>query len=448
MTNASLACEPRNSGPIHNHILKSISLAKVSAFAILLAICTSWLGCASSAPKPASSRSGGSGVMPVTVTPVQVENVPYFLTGLGSVTAYYTVSVRSRVDGELVQVNFKEGQNVKQGDLLAVIDPRPYQVQLEQAQAQLFKDQASLRDAKLNLTRFKGLLQNSGAMSQQQVDTQASTVDQLDGAVRNDQAAIDNAKLQLVYCHITSPVTGRVGLRQVDPGNIVHAADTTPMLVITQLQPITAVFTLPEDNLPAVSQRMNKGTLGLDAYSRDNETKIATGKLLTIDNQIDPTTGTAKLKGVFDNKDNALWPNQFVNVRLLLATKKNALVLPAAAIQHGPQGTYVFVVKQDKTVELRPVTIAFTQNNNSVISNGVAANESVVTDGQDKLQDGSKVEPHAQGQSNRPQQAAGTPVSGSTLRTAPVNSAQSAASPGSTSGGTNSSTRTSGTQTQ
>src|SRR5581483_4427540 len=369
MTNASLACELRNSGPIRNNILKSISLAKVSAFATLLAVCTSWLGCASSAPKPASSRSGGSGVMPVT--------------------AYYTVSVRSRVDGELVQVNFKEGQNVKQGDLLAVIDPRPYQVQLEQAQAQLFKDQASLRDAKLNLTRFKGLLQNSGAMSQQQVDTQASTVDQLDGAVRNDQAAIDNAKLQLVYCHITSPVTGRVGLRQVDPGNIVHAADTTPMLVITQLQPITAVFTLPEDNLPAVSLRMNKGTLGLDAYSRDNETKIATGKLLTIDNQIDPTTGTAKLKGVFDNKDNALWPNQFVNVRLLLDTKKNALVLPAAAIQHGPQGTYVFVVKQDKTVELRPVTIAFTQNNNSVISNGVAANESVVTDGQDKLQDGS-----------------------------------------------------------
>lgn len=388
--------------------------------------------------------------MPVTVTPVQVEDVPYYLTGLGSVTAFYTVSVKSRVDGELVQVNFREGQNVKQGDLLAVIDPRPFQVQLEQAEAQLFKDQASLRDARLNLTRFKGLLQNSGAMSQQQVDTQASTVDQLDGAVRNDQATVDNAKLQLTYCHITSPVTGRVGLRQVDPGNIVHAADTTPMLVVTQLQPITVIFTLPEDNLPAVAQHMAKGTLPVDAYSRDNQTKLAAGKLLTIDNQIDQTTGTAKLKGVFDNKDNMLWPNQFVNIRLQLNTQKNALVIPAAAVQRGPQGTYVFVMKQDKTVDLRPVTIAFTQNNNSVVSNGVTANEVVVTDGQDKLQAGSKVEPHFQGQGNQPQQAAGTAPSGSTSpgSTAPATSPQSAASPGTASAGTSSAARTSGSQAQ
>jgi multidrug efflux system membrane fusion protein len=388
--------------------------------------------------------------MPVTVTPVQVEDVPYYLTGLGSVTAFYTVSVKSRVDGELVQVNFREGQNVKQGDLLAVIDPRPFQVQLEQAEAQLFKDQASLRDARLNLTRFKGLLQNSGAMSQQQVDTQASTVDQLDGAVRNDQATVDNAKLQLTYCHITSPVTGRVGLRQVDPGNIVHAADTTPMLVVTQLQPITVIFTLPEDNLPAVAQHMAKGTLPVDAYSRDNQTKLAAGKLLTIDNQIDQTTGTAKLKGVFDNKDNMLWPNQFVNIRLQLNTQKNALVIPAAAVQRGPQGTYVFVMKQDKTVDLRPVTIAFTQNNNSVVSSGVTANEVVVTDGQDKLQAGSKVEPHFQGQGNQSQQAAGTAPSGSTSpgSTAPATSPQSAASPGTASAGTSSAARTSGSQAQ
>jgi multidrug efflux system membrane fusion protein len=437
MTNASLPRTLRNGA-------RPKILVKALVVGILLSIGAFWTGCASSDSKPAA-RSAGPGVMPVTVTSVQVENVPYYLTGLGSVTAFYTVSLKSRVDGELVEVNFKEGQNVKKGDLLAVIDPRPFQVQLEQTEAQLFKDQASLRDAKLNLARFKGLLQSSGAMSQQQVDTQSSTVDQLDGAVRNDQAAIDNAKLQLVYCHITSPVTGRVGLRQVDPGNIVHAADTTPMLVVTQLQPITTVFTLPEDNLPAVAQRMGKGTLEVDAYSRDDQTKLASGKLLTIDNQIDQTTGTGKLKAVFENKDNSLWPNQFVNIHLLLDVKKNALVVPAAAVQRGPQGTYVFVAKQDKTVDIRPVAVAFTQNNVSVISNGLAATEVVVTDGQDKLQAGSKVEPHFQNQGNQPQQAGGTPTSG---RTAPARSRSTAASPDSTSSETSSSARTTGTQAQ
>jgi multidrug efflux system membrane fusion protein len=388
--------------------------------------------------------------MPVTVAQVRVHDMPYYLTGLGSVTAFYTVSLKSRVDGELMEVNFKEGQNVKQGDLLAVIDPRPYQVQLEQAQAQLFKDQASLRDAKLNFERFKGLLQNSGAMSQQQVDTQGSTVDQLDGAVRNDQATVDNAKLQLIYCHITSPVNGRVGLRQVDPGNIVHAADTSPMLIITQLQPITVIFTLPEDNLPSVAQHMAKGTLPVTAYSRDDQTKLATGTLMTIDNQIDQTTGMDKLKAVFVNKDNSLWPNQFVNIRLQLDTQKNALVIPAAAVQRGPQGTYVFLMKQDKSVDIQPVTIAFTQNNLSVISSGVAANDVVVTDGQDKLQAGSKVDPHSQAQADQPLAGAATAPSGSTSAgsTDLSNSSQSGTSPGNTSAGTSSSTRTSGTQAQ
>jgi len=280
---------------------------------------------------------------------------------------------------------------------------------LEQAQATLFKDQASLRDAKLNYERYKGLLENSGAMSQQQVDTQAATVDQLEGMVRTDQAAIDNAKLNLVYCHITSPISGRVGLRLVDPGNIVHATDTNSLLVITQLQPIAVIFTLPEDQLPTVAQHMANATLEVDAYSRDDQTKLATGKLLTIDNQIDQSTGTGRLKAVFDNKDNQLWPNQFVNIRLLLEIRKNSTVVPAAAIQRGPQGTYVFVTKPDNTVDIRPVTVAFTQDNLSNLASGVAPGDVVVTDGQDKLQEGSKIEIRTPAAPIQQPQRAGTP---------------------------------------
>jgi membrane fusion protein, multidrug efflux system len=371
-------------------------------------------------PKPGLARASVVPVVPVTVATAERHDVPYYLTGLGSVNAYYTVSVKSRVDGELMQVNFKEGQNVQKGDLLAVIDPRPYQVALEQAQAALFRDQALLRDAKLNFERFKGLLQSSGAMSQQQVDTQGATVDQLDGTVRNDQAAIDSAKLNLVYCHITSPVTGRIGLRLVDPGNIVHATDTNALFVITQLQPIAVIFTLPEDSLPAVAPEMAKGTLEVDAYSRDDQNKLASGKLLTIDNQIDQTTGTARLKAVFDNKDNALWPNQFVNTRLLLNIRKNSTTIPAAAIQRGPQGTYVFGVKSDNTVEVRAVTVAFTQDNVSVVASGVSPNDVVVTDGQDKLQEGSKIETRPAVPSvNKPQQAAAGSGSGSSSANPP-----------------------------
>jgi membrane fusion protein, multidrug efflux system len=388
---------------------------------LLLSVCGA--GCGASDPKPGSARANVAPIVPVSVASAERRDVPYYLTGLGSVTAYYTVSVKSRVDGELVQVNFKEGQNVQKGDLLAVIDPRPYQVALEQAQATLFKDQATLRDAKLNYERFNGLLQSSGAMSQQQVDTQQATVDQLDGTVRNDQATIDSAKLNLVYCHLTAPVSGRIGLRLVDPGNIVHANDTTAMFVITQLQPIAVLFTLPEDNLQTVSRQMAKGTLSVDAYSRDNQTKLATGKLLTIDNQIDQTTGTGRLKAVFDNKDDALWPNQFVNIRLLLEVRKDSTAVPAAAIQRGPQGTYVFVVKSDNTVDVRPVTIAFTQENVSVIASGISPSEVVVTDGQDKLQQGSKIE--IRQPTNRPQQAVGSSGSGSPAGGSPPNAPRS-----------------------
>lgn len=353
-------------------------------------------GCGSASSNAAASKPPGPQTMPVGVATAQSRDMPYYLTGLGSVTAFYTVNVKSRVDGQLEAVKFKEGDNVKQGELLAVIDPRPYQVQLDEAQATLAKDEASLRDAKTILERYQALFKESGAVSQQQIDTQQATADELAGTVRNDQALIDNAKLQITYSHITAPVTGRIGLRQVDPGNIVHATDANPMFIITQLQPIAVLFTLPEDSLPTVSQHMKQTTLSVEAYSQDDQTKLATGKLQTIDNQIDATTGTGKLKAVFDNKDNQLWPNQFVNVRLLLEIRKNSTVIPAAAVQRGPQGTYVFVVKQDNTVDIRPVTIAFTQQNLANITSGVSPGDIVVTDGQDKLQATSKVAPRAQ----------------------------------------------------
>ncbi len=365
------------------------SIPVAAALMLVLAGCNG-------ASAPSSARANVPQTIPVTVAPVAQQDFPVYLSGLGSVQAYYTVDVKSRVDGQLLEVKFREGEHVNKGDLLALIDPRPYQVQMAQAQATLFKDRASLNDAKLNYQRYKDLFQNSGAVSQQQVDTQKSTVDQLEGTTRNDQALVDNAKLNLSYCHITAPQSGRIGLRLVDPGNMVHATDANPLLVITQLQPITAVFTLPEDQLATVSRHMGKTTLPVDAYSRDDSTKLASGKLLTIDNQIDQTTGTGKLKAVFANEDNVLWPNQFVNVHLLLETIRNATVIPGAAVQQGPQGTYAYVVKQDKTVEARNIAVAITAGNLAQITSGVSPGETVVTDGQDKLQNTSHVDPHAQ----------------------------------------------------
>src|SRR5450432_916791 len=363
--------------------------------ALLLLLTSLSVACTSASDKAAAAaKASGPPAIQVTVASVQQQDLPIYLDGLGSVTAFYTVNVKSRVDGQLVEVKFREGEFAKKGDLLAVIDPRPYQELLDEAQAQLFRDQASLRDAQLNFTRDQSLFKDSGAVSQQQVDTQKATADQLVGTVRNDQALVDNAKLNLTYCHITAPESGRVGLRLVDPGNIVHATDTNPLLVITQLQPITVIFTLPEDQLQTVAQHMQKGTLPVDAYSRDDQTKLASGTLQTIDNEIDQTTGTGKLKAVFDNKGNELWPDQFVNIHLLLETKKNAIVMPAAAVQRGPQGSFVYLVRPDKTVTVRVVTIAATQGNVVQIASGVAVNDVVVTDGQDKLQENSKVEPH------------------------------------------------------
>jgi membrane fusion protein, multidrug efflux system len=369
---------------------------RVAAVCILAAVCALFVACSGgsdSKPQKAQAATGPRAVS-VAVSPVLKQDVPVYLSGLGSVTAFNTANIKSRVDGQIIRVNFREGQEVHQGELLLEIDSRPYQVQLEQMQAQLFKDQASLRDAKLNLERYVSLIP-SGSIAQQQVDTQRALVDQLDGTVRTDQAQIDSAKLNIAYCHITAPFNGRVGLRQVDSGNIVHASDANPMLILTQLQPIAVIFTLPEDVLPRVAAQMRRGTLEVDAFSRDDQTKLAAGKLVTIDNQIDPATGTAKLKAVFANQDHKLWPNQFVNADLLVETRKNSTVVPTAAILRGPQGTYVYSVNADKTVEDKTVTIALTQGDTTVVTSGLNPGDTVVTDGQDKLQRGSRIEPRA-----------------------------------------------------
>ncbi|HEU5400241.1 MAG TPA: efflux RND transporter periplasmic adaptor subunit [Terriglobales bacterium] len=382
---------------------KLIYLNAGCGMALVLAAC----GCGAKAAAPRGSRGGGPQVaVSVAVSPAKIEDVPVYLTGLGNVVGYNTVVVKSRIDGQLVEVPIREGQEVQKGQVLALIDPRPYQVALNQAQANLYKDKAALEDAKLNAKRY-GDLAKEGVISRQQYDTQAAASGQLEGSVQADQAAIENAKLNLTYTRITAPISGRVGLRQVDPGNMVHASDQNGMFVITQLQPIAVLFTLPEDQLPEVAKHMRGQTLKVEAYSRDDQTSLGTGSLLTIDNQIDPTTGTGRLKAEFANKDRTLWPNQFVNVRLLLDVRKNNVTVPAAAIQRGPQGTYVYLAKNDNTAELRPVQVAYLTGTVAAIGNGLKQGDVVITDGQDKLQTGSKIEirsANPQGQGRRPQQ--------------------------------------------
>ena len=372
------------------------------------------------APAP-GGRAASLGPVSVAVSPALKQNVPYYLSGLGTVTAFNTVTVKSRVDGQLEKVNFKEGQFVHEGDLLAEIDPRPFQVALEQMQGQLFRDQAQLNNARVDFKRYDQLAKE-GVIASQQVDTQNATVGQLEGALRADQAQIDNEKLQLVYCKITAPLTGRVGLRLVDQGNMIHASDPGGLVVITQVQPIAVLFTLPEDNLQEVIQHMKSGELGVEAYSRDDQTKLAGGKLLTVDNQIDPTTGTVRFKAAFANQDLSLWPNQFVNIRLMLATRQDAIVIPLAAIQRGTQGSYVYAVKGGKA-NMQPVKIDLTQGNIALIASGVAAGDQVVVDGQERLQQDTPVEVHnaSQGGPAGAAPAGGNPGKGSDRTGEPKN---------------------------
>jgi len=338
----------------------------------------------------AAVRPGGQGV-PVEVAAARTGEMPVYLTGLGTVTAFNTVTVRSRVDGQLINVGFEEGQVVRAGELLAEIDPRPFEAQLKQAEGQLARDVAQLKDARINLERYRTMFANE-LIARQQVDSQAAVVGQLEGSVRLDHGLIDSAKLQLSYCYITAPISGRAGLRLVDVGNMVHATDQNGLLIITQVQPIAVVFTLPEDSLPAVLRKLRSGDrLRVEAYDRAGRARIATGTLLAIDNQIDTSTGTSRLKASFENTDNALFPNQFVNVQLLLDERRNAIIVPLAAIQRGPQGTFVYVVRADQTVEARPVTTGAANGGEVAIDTGVSTAELVVVDGIDKLRPGSKV---------------------------------------------------------
>ncbi|HWL09690.1 MAG TPA: efflux RND transporter periplasmic adaptor subunit [Planctomicrobium sp.] len=342
-------------------------------------------------PAPVVSAPSGPRPVPVIVGKVEQRDFGIYLNALGTITAFNTVTIRSRVDGEVINVAFTEGQMVSAGDLLAEIDPRPYQMQRDQAQAQVARDGATLKLAEVTLSRQLELMK-SQASTAQIVDQQIAQVDQAKAALQMNSALLDNAKLQLNYCRIVAPIDGRIGLRLVDRGNIIQASSAQGIAVITQLEPISLVFTIPQDDIPRVQRQIQEsGELDVEAYDRHFQTQLGVGTLTAIDNQVDSTTGTLRLKATFSNENHALFPNQFVNARLRVETISNALVIPSSALQRGANETYVYVVKSDNTVELRKVVVGPSEGGETTIQSGLAVGEVVVTNGLDKLRDGSKV---------------------------------------------------------
>ena len=337
---------------------------------------------------PAASAAFARPV-PVVVARATKRDVPVFLDGLGNAVPLVTVTVRPQVDGPLISILFQEGQQVKKGDLLARIDPRPFAIQLHQAQAALARDQAQAKNAKVNLARYTAL-HEQGLATQEQLDDQRATAEQLAGTIKSDEAQIENAKLQLNYTEVRSPVDGVTGVRQVDQGNIVHPSDESGIVVVTQLDPMAIVFTLPQDNLPQINRQI-AGGLQIEAYSRDGDRLLGRGKLNLVDNQVSLTTATIRLKGTVPNPDKALWPNEFVRARLLLATRAGALAIPAPAVQRGPQGTFVYIVMPDQTAALRPVEVETVQDQWAVIEKGIQDGDQVVVEGQNQLKPGAKV---------------------------------------------------------
>jgi multidrug efflux system membrane fusion protein len=343
-------------------------------------------------PKAAGGRFGAAGApMPVATAAARTGSMPIIVNGLGTVTPITTVTVQSQISGQIVQIAFKEGQSVKKGDLLILIDPRPYQVALEQAEGALARDKALLANARIDLDRYTTLFAQD-SIAEQQLATQESLVAQDEGTVKTDQAAIDAAKLNLIYCHITSPVDGRAGLQQVTLGNYVTPAEPNGLVVVTQMMPITVVFALPEDSIPPILGQMHAGkVLQVTAYDRAHTTQLAVGALQSVDSQIDTTTGTVKLKATFSNPDEKLFPNQFVNVDLLVSTLQNAVLIPQSAVQRGAPGTYVYLVNSDQTVSVRKITLGPGDATNIAVQQGLAVGDIVVIDGADRLKDGAKI---------------------------------------------------------
>lgn len=365
-------------------------LAGLALLAVLaLGLDGAWHGLFS-AERPAATAAARA--QPVRVQAAKLGDMPVYLSGLGTVVPANSVLVRSRVDGQLMQLHFTEGQTVKEGALLAEIDPRPFQAQLTQALGQLAKDQALLDNAQRDLKRYE-VLAAEDTIARQQLDTQQSLVRQYIAAVAVDQGVVENARLQLSYCRITAPVSGRLGLRQVDPGNIIHASDQTGIVSIAQVQPIMATFTIPEGQLPQVLKAMQTNAHPpVEAWDREMQVKLAEGTLLTLDNQIDATTATIRLKAQFANADGRLFPNQFINARLLVGVVRGAVLIPGEAIQRGSQGPFVYVVDQDKKARLRVITLGVSGGGSVVVQAGVADGEQLVIDGLDKLRDGAPVE--------------------------------------------------------